>query len=259
VPVARFPADPARPQTGESIFPNQQEAPSDWMVLPAAYLFYIRLNVAGLIEAAELHGLHDAVAVHLQMLFHLEGFFDRDLDDAALLRADDAVAAAFHEGIDGIIAHAGRGLAVAGVRRAAALDMAENGHARADAKLFLDLLADVEGMTRALGHDDHKVRVAGQAGILDTFDDVLLEVDLALRHQDGRCTDGDADVQRQEAGVATHDLDDRAALVRLHRVAQTVDAFDGRVAGSVKADRVIRAAHVVVDRGGHADDGDAET
>ena len=69
------------------------------MVLPAAYLFYIRLNAAGLIEAAELHGLHDAVTVHLQVLLHGKGLFDRDLDDAALLRTDDAVAAAFHEGM----------------------------------------------------------------------------------------------------------------------------------------------------------------
>ena len=57
-------------------------------------------------------------------------------------------------------------------------------------------------------------------------------------------------------GVAAHDLHDGAALVRLHGVAQLIDALNGRVGRRVKADAVIRAGDVVVDRAGEADDGD---
>ena len=48
---------------------------------------------------AVLHDFHDAVTVHLQMLFALERLLDGDLDDAALLRGDDAVAAALDEAL----------------------------------------------------------------------------------------------------------------------------------------------------------------
>ena len=128
--------------------------------------------------------------------------------------------------------------------------MAQHGHARIHAHGVVDALADLHGAAHALGHDDHEVRVAGEAGILDALHHVLLKIDRPLRHQHGRRADGDADVEREEARVAAHDFDDRAALVRLHGVAQLVDTVDRGVAGGVEADRVVRAAHVVVDRGG---------
>ena len=58
--------------------------------------------------------------------------------------------------------------------------------------------------------------------------------------------------------MAAHDLHDAAALVRLHRIAQTVDALDGGVGGGIEADGIVRADDVVVDRAGNADDGHAE-
>ena len=45
--------------------------------------------------------------------------------------------------------------------------------------------------------------------------------------------------------------------MRLHGVAQLIDALNGRVGRRVKADAVIRAGDVVVDRAGETDDGDA--
>ena len=174
------------------------------------HFFAFSSNTEEVMFGAVLHDLHDAVAVHLQVLLHRERFLDGDLDDAALLRGDDAVAAALDEGVDGVVAHARRGLAVARVGRAAALDVAQHGHARIHADGVVDALADLHSAAHALGHDDHEVRVAGEAGILDARHDVLLKVDRTLRYKHGRRADGDADVQREEAGVAPHDLDDRA-------------------------------------------------
>ena len=53
--------------------------------------------------------------------------------------------------------------------------------------------------------------------------------------------------------AAAHDLNDRAALVRLHGVAQLVDALDRSVARSVEADGVVGADDIVVDGARHAD------
>mgnify|MGYP000187626894 CR=1 FL=1 len=58
--------------------------------------------------------------------------------------------------------------------------------------------------------------------------------------------------------MAAHDLHDAAALVRLHRIAQTVDALDGGVGGGIEADGIVGADDVVVDRAGNAHAGHAE-
>ena len=58
------------------------------------------------------------------------------------------------------------------------------------------------------------------------------------------------------AGVAAHDLYDRHALVALPGVAQLVDGLDCGVAGGIKADGILGAAHVVVDRRGDTHDAD---
>ena len=44
----------------------------------------------------------------------------------------------------------------------------------------------------------------------------------------------------------------------LHRVPKFVDALDGRVAGGVEADGIIRAAHIIVNGCGNSDNRDAE-
>ena len=46
----------------------------------------------------------------------------------------------------------------------AALDIAENGHARVKPQLLLNLPPDLHSAGRALGHDDHEVRLAAETG-----------------------------------------------------------------------------------------------
>ena len=137
--------------------------------------------------------------------------------------------------------------------------MTQNGDARLDADGLMQLLADLDRAARALGHHDHEVRVARETRILDALHHVPLEVHRMLGDKHDSGADRDPHIEGQEARVAAHDLHDGAALVRLHGVAQLVDALDGGVAGRVKADGVIGAADIVVDGGGNADDGDAET
>ena len=61
------------------------------------------------------------------------------------------------------------------------------------------------------------------------FYDVNVEIQLTLGQADRSCADSAADLEREMTRAAAHDLNDRAALVRLHGVAQLVDALDRSV------------------------------
>ena len=112
----------------------------------------------------------------------------------------------------------------------------------------MDALADLDGAARALGDNDHKVRVARKTRRADALNNILVKIHALFRHEHSRRAGRQTDVQRQMPGVAPHDLHDRAALVRLHRVAQAVDRLHGGVGGGVVADGVVGADDVVVDR-----------
>ena len=135
--------------------------------------------------------------------------------------------------------------------------MAEDGHAGIDAGRLVDMVGNLLRRAIALRHDDDMVVAALDAADAHLLYDIRIKVQLALGQADRSCADRAADVQRQMARAASHDLDDRAALVRLHGIAQLIDALDRSVARGVKADRVVRAHDVVVDRAGHADAGHA--
>ena len=75
---------------------------------------------------------------------------------------------------------------------------------------------------------------------------------LFFRDEYGGGTDRYADIQCQKAGMPSHDLHQRASLVGLHGVPQPVDAFDGRVAGGVEADGIVRTSDIIVYRGRNA-------
>ena len=100
------------------------------------------------------------------------------------------------------------------------------------------------------GNDQSRLRALKQSpstGTTSTY--IILEVHIPLGDQYGGSTHRNAHIEGQIARMAAHHLHHRAALVRLHGVPQLVDALDGSVAGSVKADGVVGAADVVVDGG----------
>ena len=84
----------------------------------------------------------------------------------------------------------------------------------------------------------------------------MLKIELLFRNEHGRCARRQTDIERQMARVSAHDLDDRAALVRLHGVSETVDSLDGGVGRGVVADGVIGADDVIVDGCRYADNAD---
>ena len=73
--------------------------------------------------------------------------------------------------------------------------MAQHGDAGVDANLFVDAFGDIHGAAGALGHHDHVVGAAGQAGPADLFHDVLVKIQGTLRDQHSGGAYRDAHVQ----------------------------------------------------------------
>ena len=111
-------------------------------------------------------------------------------------------------------------------------------------------------MAHALGDDNDVVAAAVDAAAADHIDHIMLEIDFLFGKQHGGSAGSQGGVEREMAGVAAHDLYDRHALVALPGVAQLVDGLDRGVAGGIKADGILGAAHVVIDRRGDTHDAD---
>ena len=203
------------------------------------------------------HGLQHLILLLVQALLHGKPFRNVDIDHLAGPRADHAVGLALGQRLDRLIAHTACHDAVARRRRAAALDMSEDRHTRVKPQLLMDPLADLDRAARAFGNNDHEVRIAGQTRLPDAVNDVTVKIKRLFRHQNRRCTGGKPDIKCQMARVATHDLNDGASLMRLHRVAQAVDGLDSGIGGRVIADGIVGADNVVVNRSRNTDDRNA--
>ena len=109
----------------------------------------------------------------------------------------------------------------------------------------------------ALRDDDDEVVLAGAQSADHLLDDVAVDVEADLIDPAGGAAAGDAGIQRQMARAVAHDLDHRAAVVRLGSVAQAVDGLDCGVERGIETDGIIGAGDVVVDGAGDTDAGDA--
>ena len=67
-------------------------------------------------------------------------------------------------------------------------------YARLDADRVVNALAYLHGASRALGNDEHKMRIARKPGLLDALNHVLLKIVSLLRHKHRRSSCGKADV-----------------------------------------------------------------
>ena len=212
--------------------------------------------------AAQLDGVHEVALGH--RLGHLLGLGDRGherhvANEVAVERDDNGLALGLgvHQLYDGLGAHARAEHAVEGGRGAAALHVAEHGHARVDAQILDDDVAHVLGrdgvavaVDGALGHDHDVEPVADLALKGQPLAQLVLPAVLGriLRYHDPVGVAGQAGRQRQVAAVATHHLHDEATLVAQRRGRDGVHRLDDTMQRGVGADGHVRAAEVVVDR-----------
>ena len=176
-----------------------------------------------------------------------------DAHDLAHVKSEDDVARARNQCESRALAEKRRLHAVLDGRGAAALDIAQDGHARIDLRRIADELAHLDGGACALRHDDDAVLFTCLVSVHDFRAD-LIEIVLDLGHEDVFSAARDARHHRKPARLFSHDLDEDDAPVRRRRVAQLVDRLQDRVRRRIGADRVVRAPDVVLDRRRQADD-----
>lgn len=110
------------------------------------------------------------IVFHIYGLGHFESLEDIEIDYLVVSYADNSVAYALSEQVNGARAHLACHYPVSRSRRASALDMAENGCSRLDAGLGFDFLCYLSGSADALGNDNYKVLLAGLLELADTRD-----------------------------------------------------------------------------------------
>ena len=167
--------------------------------------------------------------------------------------ANDAVGLAGQQQLNSQIAHLGCIDTVTAGGNTATLNVAQHRHTGVQINGFLDLGSNIIGRAGAFSYHDHVVGESVETGLADLFNDITLKIDLFLRHQNGGSANSKTHIHSQITGVAAHNLNDRAALVGLHGIPQLIDALDGSIGSSIKADAVIGAADIIIDGTGDTD------
>ena len=217
--------------------------------------------------------------LRVQQLRRLERLVERhELDLGAPQRGHHPEVAGLDR-VDRRHAEAGAEHAVVGQRRAAALHVAEDRHARLEAGARLDLALELDRdpaqahvaervralvlapgaallRRRPLRDDDDRERRAVGLAVAQPLAD-LVEVERALGHEDHVGAARHPRVAGDPAGVAAHHLDHDHAVVRLGGGVQPVDRVGGDLHRGLEAEGEVGAREVVVDRLRHADDVDA--
>src|SRR5207248_7320962 len=116
-----------------------------------------------------------------------------------------------------------------------------------------DLLVDACRQAGSFCDDNH-AEVASASVALGNGLGNLVQVEWALGNENHIGAAGDAAVDSDPAGVASHHFDDDYAVVRLGRRVYAVDGFGGAVHGGVECEAEVGAAEVVVDRLGNTAD-----
>ena len=227
----------------------------------------------GVAEAgpAQLHGAVEVARpdrlAHRARL--LDVLHERHAGDPVLAQADEArdvVGTVAQDLLHGRDAEEGPHRPVEGARRAAPLDVAEDGRPGLGPEPLLEELADPLGLDRPplpvdgpLGEDDGRVPAARPPPLGEDRADLLLPVVAVGRRlgdEDPAGARRQGAHQGEVAAVAPHHLDDERPLVARRRRDEGVDRLDDPVERRVGADRHVGAGHVVVDRPDEADEGE---
>ena len=196
----------------------------------------------------------------------VDGLHEGDARDAVATHAQNdglVLSRGRQDLLDGRVAQQRGHPTVVGRRSATALHVAEDRHASVLARALLDRVGNqLRGqlvpvaVVGTLSHQDDGLTATGLSAHAQVLSQVVLPARtrrvLGREHVVGATRDSRH--EGQVAAVASHDLDDERALVRGRRAGQLVDGIQDAVQRSVRADRHIRAHHVVIDRADEADD-----
>ena len=137
--------------------------------------------------------------------------------------------------------------------------MTENGCSRLNAETLFDILGKVIDTADAFGNYDDEVLLACFLSVENSGDNIALDVVLHLRHENRCRACGDTRLQSDVAAASAHYLNNRAAIMGLRGVADAVYHLQRGIHRGIKADSVLGARDIVVDRARNADAVDARS
>ena len=99
---------------------------------------------------------------------------------------------------------------------------------------------------------------AGTFLLIYLGNDVLLDIVRNLRYKDRGRADGNTGLQGNIAAASAHDLYNRTAVMRLSGIADLIDHIHRGIHRGIKADGIVGACDIIINRAGNADTGNAE-
>ena len=140
--------------------------------------------------------------------------------------------------------------------------MAEYSHSRIQSQLCTDQICNLmSGSTitnhfiiqssvcftlSSLCYDYHKMGTPCKSCITDLLRNIFLKIPRFFRNQNGCCTCCNTDIQCQITCSVSHDLDNRASLMRLHRVTDLIDCFYRRIRCCVVSYTIVAASDIII-------------
>ena len=97
------------------------------------------------------------------------------------------------------------------------------------------------------------MRFAAETGAADFFNNILFEIHRNFGHENSSCANSQTDIEGQMTCISAHDFNNRAALVRLHGVTETVNGVNRSVGCGIETDGIIGANNIVIDGSGDSD------
>ena len=121
-----------------------------------------------------------------------------------------------------------------------------------------DIALDLLTVARpgAFGHDHERIQTARSVAFFNRSGDLVV-IERDLRNQNNVCAAGDAAVERDPAGVTSHDFDDHDAFVAGRSGVQSIERVHHFGDGRIETERHRRRFNIVVDRFWNADAIDA--
>ena len=174
--------------------------------------------------------------------------------------ADHHIESSFEQAFHGGITHSAGDDAVNAGRRTAALDMAEN--ADLGINIRKPLFHHFRYFLRAA--EIVTFRYHNQVHELFSFffflegTDQFFDIRFPFRDEDVFRAGGDAAVEGNITGIATHHFNHKKPVVRIRSIADLVYRLDSRIHGGIKTDGKIGARNVFVNGAGKADTGNLE-
>ncbi len=167
------------------------------------------------------------------------------------MHSDYTVAYSVFKKLNRSVAHLTAGNSVTNSWRTAALNMTEDCRTAFNAGDFLNFFSHFRNTANALGNNDNEMSLSCFLGSSHSFDNIALKVEINLGNKNCSSAAGNTRIESYVSRTPAHYLDNRATVVRLSGITQTVNHFHNGVHCGIIADCIITAGNIVVNGAGN--------